>query len=47
MAKLAGLIIDQATGEQVAARVQVVSSGGTFVHPPDALLKVGTGAPFF
>ena len=47
MAKLAGSIIDQATGEQVAARVQVVSSGGSFAHPPDALLKVGTGAPFF
>jgi hypothetical protein len=47
MAKLTGSIIDQATGEQVAARVQVVSSDGSFAHPPDALLKVGPGTPFF
>ncbi len=47
MTKIAGHIIDKTSGESVEARVQVLSSGGTFLHPPDALLKVGTGVPFF
>jgi hypothetical protein len=47
MSKLSGRIIDKQSGEQVEARVQVLSSGGTFLHPPDALLKVGPGLPFF
>ena len=47
MTKLAGVIVDQTTGERVAARVQVLDSRGLFVHPPSALLKVGAGAPFF
>ncbi len=47
MAKLSGRIIDKQSGEQVEARVQVLSSGGTFLHPPDVLLKVGPGLPFF
>ena len=47
MAKLTGSIVDQATGEPVEARVQVLASTGRFVHPSDAILKVGPGAPFF
>ena len=31
----------------VAARVQVLASTGSFAHPPNAILKVGPGAPFF
>ena len=47
MAKLTGSIVDEATGERVEARVQVLASTGSFVHPSDAILKVGPGAPFF
>ena len=47
MTKLAGVIIDETTGEPVAARVQVLDSRGVFIHPPNAILKVGPGAPFF
>ena len=47
MGRLTGRIIDKATGEPVEARVQVIGPNGNFAHPSDALLKVGTGAPFF
>jgi hypothetical protein len=47
LAKLTGSIIDEATGERVAAKVQVLESTGRFVHPSNALLKVGSGPPFF
>ena len=47
MAKLTGSITDADTGEPIAARVRVVTSGGQFVHPDDAILKVGTGDQFF
>ena len=47
VAKLTGIVIDEATGEPVEARVQVLASTGLFVHPAEALLKVGPGAPFF
>ncbi|MDA1228910.1 MAG: CehA/McbA family metallohydrolase [Chloroflexi bacterium] len=47
MTKLAGVLIDETSGERVAARVQVLDSRGMFIHPPGAILKVGTGAPFF
>lgn len=47
MAKLSGRIVDKQSGEQVEARVQVLSSGGTFLHPTDVLMKVGPGLPFF
>lgn len=47
MAKLSGQIIDKQSGQRVEARVQVLSSGGTFLHPPEVLLKVGPGLPFF
>ena len=44
---LAGRIVDKATGEPVPARVHVTASAGHFVHPRDAILKVGPGVPFF
>ena len=47
MAKLIGSIVDKATGEPVEARVQVLASSGAFIHPANAILKVGPGAPFF
>ena len=47
MAILMGNVIDKATGEPVEARVQVLASTGAFVHPADAILKVGPGDPFF
>jgi len=47
MTKLTGSIVDEATGERVETRVQVLASSGSFVHPTDAILKVGPGAPFF
>lgn len=47
MAKLSGRIIDKQSGTQAEARVQVLSSGGTFLHPHEVLLKVGPGLPFF
>ena len=47
MARLAGSIIDEATGDPMPARVQVIASTGDFLHPPDAILKVGSGVPFF
>ncbi len=47
MAVLAGSIVDADTGDRIEARVQVVDSKGRFAHPADAILKVGTGAPFF
>ena len=46
-ANVAGSIIDRATGEQVPARVQVLTSQGRFVHPIGAILKEGPGDPFF
>ena len=46
-AVLAGSIIDSATGEQIPAKVQVLGASGNFVHPQDAILKVGPGSPFF
>ena len=46
-ANVTGSIIDRASGERVAARVQVLSSQGMFVQPSDAILKVGAGDPFF
>ena len=46
-ANIAGSIIDKTSGEQVAAKVQVLTSQGRYPHPPDAILKEGTGDPFF
>ena len=47
MAKLAGTIIDEATGQRIDARVQVLASSGRFICPADSILKVGPGVPFF
>ena len=47
MAKVAGSIVDKATGERVAARVQVLASNGDYPSPAGAIVKVGPGAPFF
>ena len=47
MGKLTGSIIDEVTGERIEARVQVLTAGGSFVHPPEAVLKVGPGLQFF
>lgn len=47
MATLAGSIIDKATGAQIEGKVRVLGSGGGFVHPPDSILKVGSGESFF
>ena len=47
MATLTGSIVDEGTGERIEARVQVLDSTGSFTHPSDAILKVGTGDPFF
>ena len=47
MAKLAGSIVDEISGEHIAARVQVIESTGQFIHPPESILKVGPGVPFF
>ena len=47
MATVTGSIVDEGTGERIEARVQVLDSTGIFTHAPDAILKVGTGDPFF
>ena len=47
MATLTGKIIDGDSEEQMPARVHVLASTGRFAHPPDAILKVGPGTPFF
>jgi len=47
MGRLAAKIIEKATGQPVEARVHVLSSGGMFLHPRDAILKVGSGLRFF
>jgi hypothetical protein len=46
-ATLAGSVTDKATGERIPVKVSVISSPGNFAHPQDAILKVGTGDPFF
>src|SRR5438128_1808065 len=47
MAVIRGRITEAGTGEVKAAKVQVLTSQGHFAHPPDAVLKVGPGHPFF
>ena len=41
MGTLRGIIRDSASGEPVEAKVHVLTSNGGFVHPVDAILKVG------
>ena len=45
--RLTAQVVDGLTGEPVEARVQVLDSGGRFVHPRESLLKRGPGLPFF
>ncbi|MGI8423197.1 MAG: hypothetical protein ACR2NO_03650 [Chloroflexota bacterium] len=40
-------IVDDVTHRRIEARVHALSSRGQFVAPPDAILKVGGGPPFF
>jgi len=47
MGILAGKIVDKTSGQTMEARVQVLSSSGMFLHPKDAILKVGAGLDFF
>ena len=47
MAKLKGIIRDEASGARVPAKVHVLTSSGRFIHPADSILKVGPGDPFF
>ncbi len=47
MGILHGNIVDAATGEQIDAKVHVLTSNGRFYHPQEAMLKNGPGTPFF
>ena len=47
MATLKGIIRDAVSGAPVAAKVYVLSSSGSPVHPADSIMKVGPGVPFF
>ena len=47
MGKLKVNIIDFTSGDTVAAKAQVLSSSGQFLHPIESVSKVGTGDPFF
>ena len=47
MPLLSGEIRDSSTGQRVEARVQVLGPGGQIITPPGALMKVGSGEPFF
>ncbi len=47
MGSLRGTVRDATSGAVVAARVRVVTHTGSFVHPADSVLKVGSGDGFF
>ena len=47
MGTLHGIICDSSSGAPVEAKVHVLTSSGSFVHPSNSLLKVGPGDPFF
>ena len=47
MGTIKGVIRDGASGAPVEAKVQVLTSGGRFVHPADSILKIGPGDPSF
>lgn len=47
MGTLHGTIIDAATGQPIDAKVHVLDAMGNFAQPSGALLKRGTGTPFF
>ena len=47
MATLHGTIVDAATNQKIDAKVHILDCSGAFKRPVDALLKVGSGTPFF
>ena len=47
MGTLKGVIRDSVSGASVEAKVHVLTSSGSFVHPADSILKIGPGDPFF
>ncbi len=47
MANLRCSIVDESSGQPLDAKVHVLSSRGDFTAPPEAILKVGSGLPFF
>ena len=47
MGTLRATIVDDLTHRPIEARVHALSSTGQFRAPPDAILKVGGGPPFF
>ena len=47
MATLKGIIRDRTSGAPLEAKVHVLTSTGSFAHPADSILKVGSGDPFF
>ena len=47
MATLHATIIDAATNQKIDAKVHVLDCSAAFKRPADALLKVGSGTPFF
>ena len=47
MAILKGIVRDSASGASVEAKVHVLTSSGSFVHPANSILKIGTGRSVF
>ncbi|MBM3263730.1 MAG: CehA/McbA family metallohydrolase [candidate division Zixibacteria bacterium] len=47
MASIHGTVFDKTSGAPVAAKVHVLESTGYFRAPSGAVMKVGTGRPFF
>ena len=47
MGTLTGTIRDAVSGATVAAKVRVLTHTGQPVHPPDSIMKVGSGDTFF
>jgi len=47
MGRIKGVIVDAVSGEKVVSKVQIVSSNGRYLRPPDSIEKVGPGSPFF
>ena len=47
MGKIRGVIVDAVSGEQVEAKVQVLSANGRYLVPAGRIEKRGPGEPFF
>ncbi len=47
MAIIHGTIVDSSTNQKIDAKVHVVDCAGGFRRPEDAVLKIGSGTPFF